>query len=267
MVYLRYVCLILAISLLQGCSREGGPAPVTDAGVYNADTRGVLNSSQYKVKKGETLYSIAWRAGLDPKQLAKRNNIPAPYTIYVGQTINLKASSVKTSKAKTNKHKTVKPQVKDVKKSSKKLESTSTKAYAKNSPKVVVSSQTGPVKGWVWPTKGRIIKGFSNKENGNKGLDIRGSQGQKIVASAPGRVVYAGSALRGYGKLIIIKHNDDYLSAYAHNSRLRVKEKQQVVVGQHIADMGDTGTTDTRLHFEIRFKGKSVDPKKYLPAL
>ena len=265
--YWRYLGLVCLVCLLQGCSREGGPAPVTNAGTYNEETRGVLNSSSYKVKKGETLYSIAWRAGIDPEQLAKRNNIPPPYTIYVGQTINLKASSVKTSKAKTNKHKTVKPQVKDVNKSSKELESTSTKAYAKNSPKVTAKAQTGPVKGWVWPTKGKIIKGFSNKENGNKGLDIRGKQGQKIVASAPGRVVYAGSALRGYGKLIIIKHNDDYLSAYAHNSRLRVKEKQQVVVGQHIADMGDTGTTDTRLHFEIRFKGKSVDPAKYLPAL
>ncbi len=240
---------------------------MANAGTYNADNRGILSGSSYIVKKGETLYSIAWRAGIDPEELAKRNNISAPYTIYVGQTINLKVSGVKSRNVKSNKHKKAKPQVNTSNNSPKKLESTSTKAYAKNSPVTNSSSQSGPVKTWIWPTKGKIIKGFSYRENGNKGLDIRGRQGQKIVASAPGRVVYAGSALRGYGKLIIIKHNDDFLSAYAHNSRLRVKEKQQVVVGQHIADMGDTGTTDTRLHFEIRFKGKSVDPKKYLPAL
>ncbi|MGY5452658.1 peptidoglycan DD-metalloendopeptidase family protein [Agarivorans sp. MS3-6] len=267
MIYLRYITFLLMLSLLHGCSREGGPAPVTDAGTYNQKNRGVISSASYKVKKGETLYSIAWRAGLDPEDLAKRNNISAPYTIFVGQTIKLKTTGVKSGQNVTNKHKTAKVQVKDVKKSSKKLESTSTKAYAETSPKVVAKQHTGPVKGWVWPTKGKVIKGFSNQANGNKGIDIRGSHGQKIIASAPGRVVYAGSALRGYGKLIIIKHNDDYLSAYAHNSRLRVKEKQQVAVGQHIADMGDTGTTDTRLHFEIRFKGKSVDPSKYLPAL
>ncbi|WP_083481513.1 peptidoglycan DD-metalloendopeptidase family protein [Agarivorans gilvus] len=264
---LYFVVILLLLALLQGCSRQGGPAPVANAGTYNADNRGILSGSSYKVKKGETLYSIAWRAGLDPEELAKRNNISAPYTIYVGQTINLKGNGVKSRNVKINKHKTAKPQVSKSNNSPKKLESTSTKAYAKNSPVTKASSQSGPVKAWIWPTKGKVIRGFSDRENGNKGLDIRGRQGQKIVASAPGRVVYAGSALRGYGKLIIIKHNDDFLSAYAHNSRLRVKEKQQVVVGQHIADMGDTGTTDTRLHFEIRFKGKSVDPKKYLPAL
>ncbi|WP_432463560.1 peptidoglycan DD-metalloendopeptidase family protein [Agarivorans sp. QJM3NY_33] len=264
---LQYLIFFISLSLLFGCSREGAPAPVSDAGIYNADNHGVLNSTRYTVKQGETLYSIAWRAGLDPKVLAKRNNISAPYTIFVGQTIKLKSNGVKSGKAKPSKHKTAQAQVKYVNESSKKLESTSTKAYAKNSTKRVTKAPTKVAKGWVWPTKGRIIKGFSTKANGNKGLDIGGKQGQKVVASASGKVVYAGSALRGYGKLIIIKHDDDYLSAYAHNSRLRVKEKQQVVVGQHIADMGDTGTTDTRLHFEIRFKGKSVDPTRFLPTL
>ncbi len=100
---------------------------------------------------------------------------------------------------------------------------------------------------------------------GNKGIDIAGSKGQAIIATADGRVVYAGNALRGYGNLIIIKHNDDYLSAYAHNDTMLVREQQEVKAGQKIATMGSTGTSSTRLHFEIRYKGKSVNPLQYLP--
>ncbi|MCT7653857.1 peptidoglycan DD-metalloendopeptidase family protein [Oceanimonas sp. NS1] len=110
-----------------------------------------------------------------------------------------------------------------------------------------------------------MISGFSLAETGNKGVDIRGSRGEAVKAAAAGKVVYAGNALRGYGNLIIIKHNDDYLSAYAHNEVLRVKEQDSVQAGQHIADMGSSDATDVRLHFEIRHQGKSVDPRKYLP--
>ena len=106
---------------------------------------------------------------------------------------------------------------------------------------------------------------FHEAEGGNKGIDIAGSKGQAIVATADGRVVYAGNALRGYGNLIIIKHNDDYLSAYAHNDTMLVREQQEVKAGQKIATMGSTGTSSTRLHFEIRYKGKSVNPLQYLP--
>lgn len=106
---------------------------------------------------------------------------------------------------------------------------------------------------------------FDASEGGNKGIDIAGSKGQAIVATADGRVVYAGNALRGYGNLIIIKHNDDYLSAYAHNDTMLVREQQEVKAGQKIATMGSTGTSSTRLHFEIRYKGKSVNPLRYLP--
>lgn len=118
---------------------------------------------------------------------------------------------------------------------------------------------------WDWPTKGRVVAGFSNSESGNKGLDIAGSYGQDIVAAGDGRVMYAGNALRGYGNLIIIKHNDDYLSAYAHNDNLLVSEGQNIKQGQKIASMGSSGTDSVRLHFEIRYKGKSVNPLRYLP--
>jgi len=131
-----------------------------------------------------------------------------------------------------------------------------------------VSSTTDsatPVGSWRWPTDGKIIDNFSASEGGNKGIDIAGTRGQPIVATASGRVVYAGNALRGYGNLIIIKHNDDYLSAYAHNDTMLVREQQEVKAGQKIATMGSTGTSSVRLHFEIRYKGKSVNPLRYLP--
>lgn len=118
---------------------------------------------------------------------------------------------------------------------------------------------------WQWPSKGRVVSGFSSSELGNKGIDIAGNRGQSVNASADGKVVYAGNALRGYGNLIIIKHNDDYLSAYAHNDRIFVSERQSVKKGQRIASMGSSGTNSVRLHFEIRYKGKSVNPLRYLP--
>ena len=118
---------------------------------------------------------------------------------------------------------------------------------------------------WQWPTQGNVTQGFSNSDGGNKGIDISGSRGQAVKAAASGRVVYAGNALRGYGNLIIIKHNDDFLSAYAHNDKILVSDQQEVKAGQEIAKMGSTGTNAVKLHFEIRYKGKSVDPVRYLP--
>lgn len=117
---------------------------------------------------------------------------------------------------------------------------------------------------WSWPASGKVLAGF-NESAGAKGVDIAGTQGQPVLASAPGKVVYSGSGLRGYGKLVIIKHNKTYLSAYAHNSQLLVKEGQEVVKGQKIAEMGNTDTDKVKLHFEIRKLGKPIDPAKLLP--
>ena len=117
---------------------------------------------------------------------------------------------------------------------------------------------------WIWPATGKIISGFSETSN-LKGIDIAGKSGQPILASASGKVVYAGSGLRGYGKLIIVKHNNTFLSAYAHNKEISVKEGQQVTKGQKIAEMGDTDADQVKLHFEIRRLGKPVDPTKFLP--
>jgi lipoprotein NlpD len=117
---------------------------------------------------------------------------------------------------------------------------------------------------WVWPAKGKIVTGFSESAS-LKGIDIAGSAGNPVAASAAGKVVYAGTGLRGYGKLIIIKHNAAYLSAYAHNREILVKEGQQVAKGQRIAEMGSTDTDQVKLHFEIRRLGKPMDPLRYLP--
>jgi lipoprotein NlpD len=117
---------------------------------------------------------------------------------------------------------------------------------------------------WTWPAKGKLIGAFSETAN-LKGIDIAGTAGEPVVASAPGKVVYAGTGLRGYGKLIIIKHNSIYLSAYAHNREILVKEGQQVARGQKIAEMGNTDAEQVKLHFEIRRLGKPMDPVRYLP--
>ena len=156
---------------------------------------------------------------------------------------------------------------KSSRKTSKKLESGKNKAYSGISlkPKANKIARSESVTKWLRPTSGKTVRRFSSAENGNKGIDIIGKRGQAIYAAADGKVVYAGSALRGYGKLLIIKHNDDYLSAYAHNHKFHVKEQDRVSAGQRIADMGATDAPLDMLHFEIRYRGKSVNPEKFLP--
>ena len=124
------------------------------------------------------------------------------------------------------------------------------------------STVRSSVKSWGWPAKGKITGRFG--QGGNKGLEISGKKGQPIFAAAAGKVVYQGSGLRGYGNLVIIKHNEEFLSAYAHCDRIVVKEGDVIKKGQRIATMGNTGTNTVKLHFEIRYRGRPVDPEKYL---
>ncbi len=257
--------------------------------------------STYTVKKGDTLFYIAWITGNDFRDLAQRNNVPAPYGLNVGQTLQVGNASgtpitggnaitqadaaqqgVVTNPAQNS---TVavasKPTITYSEDSG---EQSANKMLPNNKPAGTVvtapvtapavsatestassTSTSSPISTWRWPTDGKVIENFAATEGGNKGIDIAGSKGQAIVATADGRVVYAGNALRGYGNLIIIKHNDDYLSAYAHNDTMLVREQQEIKAGQKIATMGSTGTSSTRLHFEIRYKGKSVNPLRYLP--
>ena len=198
--------------------------------------------TSHTVRSGETLYSIAFNAGLDYQTLARWNGIRSPYVIRAGQRLKLVPPARNLSKN------TASP----AKKTQTPERKSSTLAKA--------TSQSG----WIWPVKGPILKRFSTK-SGNKGIDIGGKNGRGIRAAAGGKVVYAGSGLRGYGKLIIVKHDDVYLSAYAHNSKLLVEDGTAVSKGQQIALMGDTGTDRVKLHFEIRQRGKPVNPLNYLP--
>ncbi|CAM3574828.1 TPA: murein hydrolase activator NlpD [Klebsiella variicola] len=263
--------------------------------------------STYTVRRGDTLFYIAWVTGNDFRDLAQRNNVPAPYALNVGQVLQVGnasgqpitgenavsqasarasggATATTTSAQKSTAVVASQPTITYSESSG---EQSATKMLPNNKPATTTTtvvapvtapttvsttqptasstSTSSPISSWRWPTDGKVIENFSGAEGGNKGIDIAGSKGQAIVATADGRVVYAGNALRGYGNLIIIKHNDDYLSAYAHNDTMLVREQQEVKAGQKIATMGSTGTSSTRLHFEIRYKGKSVNPLQYLP--
>ncbi len=268
---------------------------------YGDIPKGSYSGSTYTVKHGDTLFYIAWVTGNDFRDLAQRNNIQPPYALNVGQTLQVGNASgasitggnaVTEADAKDQGVATASAQNSNAAVASKPTitysedsgEQSANKMLPNNAPATgsvaapvtaptnstaeptaSSTSTSSPISSWRWPTEGKVIENFSAAEGGNKGIDIAGSKGQAVIATANGRVVYAGNALRGYGNLIIIKHNDDYLSAYAHNDTMLVREQQEVKAGQKIATMGSTGTSSTRLHFEIRYKGKSVNPLRYLP--
>ena len=215
----------------------------------------------HHVQAGETLYSISWKYGLDYRDVAKWNHIPAPYTIYDGQQLRVMPPSgmqrEDTSIASTRQGAPVL--------NSSPSASTST-SLVKHPPPFSYSSSPTKIK-WRWPVKGQLIKTYSNSDLSRKGIDISGKPGQPIQAAASGSVVYAGSGLLNYGKLIILKHNDNYLSAYAYNRTLLVSEGETVAAGQHIADMGVKANGDAMLHFEIRFDGRPINPLKFLPKM
>lgn len=211
-------------------------------------------AGSHVVQRGDTLYSIAWRNGLDYRAVAGWNGIRPPFTIYVGQRIRLTPPDSGSPRA----------------------ESSRRSPAARPSPRGALG--TGPLPAgtlpapaddampaWQWPASGPILRSFEAEASGKKGISIGGTHGTQVRAAAAGHVVYAGSGLVGYGRLIIVKHNDVYLSAYGHNRHLLVNEGDPVRSGQVIAEMGSSGTNRIQLHFEIRRKGKPVDPLRYLP--
>ncbi len=220
------------------------------------------SAGRYVVKRGDSLLKVALTHGTTLSRLAARNNLKAPYVIHPGQLLHLEVQpSVSNGSMLANRDQTQNTDVKTASPTGQGVAAVSGKAYSRTVNEQIYNKSLT----WSWPTKGRIVQGFSLSEQGNKGVDIAGTRGQAVLAAASGRVVYAGSALRGYGNLIIIKHDDDYLSAYAHNDVLRVKEQQEVKAGQRIADMGSSDAQDVRLHFEIRYRGQSVNPMRFLP--
>jgi lipoprotein NlpD len=276
------------IGTLSGCaSSSSGGVKVVDRA--RAPVNPTVTTGQYLVKRGDTLFSIAFRYGWDFKALAARNNIPEPYTIHPGQAIRFdgRSSAPATVPVIAGSTGAGAPSTSASTQSGGPSSSFSrtvitrrpitatpgTVAAPASGTAVVTTTPTAtPVPagqrsstGWAWPTNGVLISKFASNSSLNKGIDIAGELGQPVFAASDGSVVYAGSGLRGYGELIIIKHSETYVSAYGHNRRLLVREGQQVKAGQAIAEMGSTGTDRVKLHFEIRSQGKPVDPLQFLP--
>jgi lipoprotein NlpD len=295
----KHISVALLLLSLVACS---GTAPrdlkpwektsgsATDQG-SSADTRSakpdygpkLAVGKPYTVKRGDTLYAIAFRLGVDFRELAARNGIRAPYTIKVGQVLQTSKpaaaaanKSSKTSgagKSTTTRTASSKPQSSAIKSKTTPGKATSSSSPATKVAKKTQSSKkasssksvepTRPVSRWRWPSRGKVVRTFAS--NVHKGIDIAGSRGDPVTATAAGKVVYAGAGVTGYGSLIIVKHNDTYLSAYGHNEQLLVSEGSVVKVGQQIATMGSSGTNSVKLHFELRRLGKPVDPLRLLP--
>jgi len=215
------------------------------------------------VEPGETLYSISWAYGHDYREVARWNNIPPPYILKKGQRLRVAA----LNPADRSPKKSIKNNTQDVvsRTGTEKEVNTDTRG-ANKLPPVISNTTTSASLAWHWPVKdGKIIQTFDAGNPARQGVDVQGNFGQPVYTAEAGRVVYSGSGLKHYGKLIIVKHNETFLSAYAHNKRLLVKEGDVLKSGQRIAEMGNTGTNSTKLHFEIRRNGKPVDPLVYLP--
>ena len=341
--------LIGVIALFLSACESNPPAPVVDRKPQtskpkpaSAKSNAVIKTADgkdwrpdtYIVKKGDTLFSIGLENGFEYKEIAAANRINEPYTIQIGQKLNLASLKAKPETAenaqpapsaaedgvvltpigaeapviaskspevKTTQTKPILPVAPAVLSEPKALRETYSleafnraavikiaenkvaepKATETNKPVEAKPADSKPAETkasetksndakagdeesitWAWPTQGKVVANFN--EATNKGLDIGGSTGQSIQAASSGKVIYSGSDLRGYGKLVIIKHNKTYLSVYAHNSKIIVKEGQIVALGQKIAEMGNTDSNSVKLHFEIRRLGKSVDPARYL---
>lgn len=294
------VCfLAILLLLLAGCKASGNHrAPVEQRDTpnkrVNLPAKKSVQSDQdtrpqiYVIQKGDTLYSIAFDNGLDYREVAEQNGIDNPSEIQIGQKIKLIASDEPVSDRPRIESKSLPPPVMISKKDQPKLiklpysekavalveknldEQNQPSVAAVVTPPVVITppvkeADTGTDDGldWGMPTKGKVIAEYSESAN-RKGVDIAGNKGQPVLASAAGKVVYSGSGLRGYGKLVIIKHNKTFLSAYAHNEQILVKEGQSVTKGQKIAEMGSSDADQVKLHFEIRKFGKPVDPAKFM---
>lgn len=244
-------CALTAVVLLAGCAHSS----LTDVAVVDRSSQtvssttpvsrplpGIENAGKpgyYTIKPGDTVFRIAREHGQNVADIVRWNGIGNSNLIEVGQVVRVAPPGPGASPAVP----IARPAV-----------------PLPFEPPVASDESVN----WSWPAQGALIAGFSEVKN--KGLDIAGNAGDTVTASADGKVVYAGAGLRGYGNLIILKHNDTFLTAYAHNRALMVKEDQAVKKGQKIAEMGSSDTDRVKLHFEIRRQGKPVDPARYLPA-
>ncbi|QSI29968.1 peptidoglycan DD-metalloendopeptidase family protein [Variovorax sp. RKNM96] len=287
---------LAVVLVIAGCSTPRGPAPVEDRGTMTRapgvtpggspitvdangkPLQGIENYGKpgyYAVRPGDTIRRIGSETGQRWQDIARWNNLDNPDLIEVGQVLRVippsgsgtavaTAPAASGSEGAVTKPVTPPPVIAAVPGSG---ASTPVKPAAPvtASPASPGSGSSGDEDlGWIWPASGSLIAGFDEAKN--KGYDISGKAGDPVLAAADGRVVYAGAGLRGYGNLIILKHNNTYLTAYAHNQTLLVKEDQSVQKGQKIAEMGNSDADRVKLHFEIRRQGKPVDPSRYLPG-
>lgn len=270
---------VVALGVLAGCGSTAlNRAPVEDRGGAGRSSSVMLDANApvvqqlpgfenagkpgyYTVKPGDTLIRIGLDNGQSAADIARWSNIENPNRIEIGQVLRVVppvapvASGVVTKPVTTASVSPVAPVA---------------AATSADKPGAIAAATPAPATtgddniAWIWPSNGRVIEGFDGIKN--KGLDIAGAEGDPVVASADGRVIYAGSGPRGFGNLIILKHNDTYLTAYAHNKTLLIKEDQSVRKGQKIAEMGSSDADRVKLHFEVRRQGKPMDPAKYLPT-
>ncbi len=259
------------VGLAGPAASEPSAPPQPTATVPGAENVG--KPGYYTVKQGDTLARIGLEAGQNYRDIARWNNLENPNRIETGQVLRIIPPGASEESV-------VSRPVAASKISAMPLPSAGKPAQAASAPGAAVASPAAPASApavmatpatvieddvsFIWPVRGDIVTTFDEAKN-RKGLDIGGVAGTPILAAAEGRVVYAGSGLRGYGNLIIVKHNATYLTAYAHNQTLLVKEEQLIKQGQKIAEMGNSDADQVKLHFEVRKMGKPVDPAKYLP--
>lgn len=259
----RLVCLGVAASLLAACSTT----PPTTAPVVKRTTdssRSAVDAARsttaaarparkgfHTVRKGDTLYRIALESGQSHHDIAAWNRLTDPNDIKVDQILRVTPPDGVQTSAVTAAASGIEVRP---------LDAPSARNGAAD--KSIAIGEDEAVS-WMWPSDGKVVGTFSA---GKKGVDIAGKSGQPVLAAAAGKVMYAGGGIRGYGNLVIVKHTNNLLSAYAHNETILVKEGQLVVRGQKIAEMGDSDSDSVKLHFEIRRQGKPVDPSKYLPS-
>lgn len=289
---------VVAGVVFVGCS--SAPAPVEDLSARPAGSYAITSDGRYRVRQGDTLYSIAFNYGLDWKDVARWNGVRRPYIIFPGQELQLTPparrtgdTTITTRAVGTTPRATTRPaEIPEPDRSENETSpaiaesSTATTeppsapgesgAAADTAAQVASAPQTAPAPAsseplkdperWLWPTEGRVIGRFAEGDPARKGINIAGTEGQPVIASAAGDVVYSGNGLIGFGELIIIKHSDSMLTAYAHNRQRLVQEGERVAAGSTIAEMGQNHQDQTMLHFELRVDGKPVDPLRYLPG-
>jgi len=265
----------VVICLLHGC----GPSwsPVERRSTDGSGTQ-LTADGDYRVRRGDSLYTIAFHFGLDWRDIAEWNGIAPPYVIYPDQELRMSPparstqSVVETRPAQTPKGSSSRdgggpasaPRPPDP--PAPEASGTAAPPQSSTAPARTAPSKLPDPGAWLWPTEGRLISGFKANDPTRNGIDIGGREGQPVTAAAAGEVVYSGSGLIGYGELIIIKHSDRMLSAYAHNKRRLVVEGQAVAAGETVAEMGRNDRNQAMLHFEIRVNGAPQDPMKYLPS-